>query len=189
MGTRNTELVSAINDIAYMRKGFTLIELLIVITLIGGISIAIVSQMSGSTDEYDLESALVVASADIRQIIVWAQTGRVCCEGDPNQEVPTGYGIYFATGQDSYVLYADNDGDKVYDTGEAFKTVDFSATERIENVEVYACNQCDIYADVPTGQIYTDGDQNTNANIEIRNTASGDSNIISVNVNSGQVTY
>lgn len=172
-----------------MKKGFTLIELVVVMALIGGISVAIVSQFAGSTDEYDLDSALIAVSADIRQIVVWSQTGRVCCDGDPNPSVPTGYGVYFSTGQDSYVLYADDDGDKVYDSGEEFEIVDFSATEGIQNTEIYACNQCDIYADVPTGQIYTDGDQSKNANIEIRNTASGNSDVISVNVNSGQVTY
>lgn len=126
----------------YIKKsGFTLVELLVALSIIVIMSIIGIlsfqsfnnqSRLNGERDKvysalYDIQSDIIHAKPVYT--CMDSQTPRgVCkssytCQGTCEYRVPSGYGVRFS-GDDKYTLFADVDGDNVFDDNNNAETLD-----------------------------------------------------------------
>lgn len=116
----------------YKRKneGFTFIEMLIVIFIIGLIATSVVVSIRKSNKESSLRFARENLGAVLKQAQTMTFSGKTKLSGG---EVPAGgYGVYIQT-TTSYILFADDDGEGDYDSGEGIETINLP--EKIEFFE------------------------------------------------------
>jgi len=114
------------------QRGFTLAELLVVIAIIGVISIIAFANYRAGEKQFSLQRSGYKLIQDIRRAQNMAMAARAI--GD---QVPTGYGIYLISGSPTqYILFADNDGDGLYDEIEdtAMETLSLEAGITIDTL-------------------------------------------------------
>lgn len=110
-------------------KGFTLIEITIVVTIIALLGTIFVANYRGGERQFALKRSAHKLSQDLRGAQEMAMSSQTTpLEFGPETFPKGGYGIYFEEGADSYILFADCDGDGLYDgTGGSLSCV--AATE------------------------------------------------------------
>ena len=96
------------------KDSFTLIELLVVIAIIVILSTIVLANYRGGEEQYALQRSAHQLAQDIRKAEEMAMASK-----EFNGEIPQGgYGIYLVENSNSYILFADVDGEKDYDSGE-----------------------------------------------------------------------
>jgi prepilin-type N-terminal cleavage/methylation domain-containing protein len=110
-----------------MKKAFTLIEVLVVISIIGLLGGIFWANYQGSERHSQLGSARDTFLQNLRL----AQTNTLIgteLEG----AIPAGWGLHISASSSSYIIFADQDADYMYDEGEAVSAISLS-----EGVEFY----------------------------------------------------
>ena len=103
-------------------QGFTLIEMLVIIFIISLLSVLILANYQGGKKKYALLQANQKLISDLRRAQNMAINGTEI-EGHCSTVFACfGYGIYLNSGS-SYLLFADNNNNKIYDSGEGFETI------------------------------------------------------------------
>ncbi|MEI7620085.1 MAG: prepilin-type N-terminal cleavage/methylation domain-containing protein [Candidatus Falkowbacteria bacterium] len=92
------------------KAGFTLIELIIAVSIIASVVGIFLANYYGSEPQSQLINATSALMRDLRL----AQT-RGVANLSYGSDIPSGWGIYLTASSTSYTLFADVDGDKVYD--------------------------------------------------------------------------
>lgn len=94
-----------------MKKGFTLIELLVIITIIAFMSALVIPNLKFGEEQFAVQNSAHRLAQDLRRVAEMAMSS-----SELNGDIPQGgYGIYFKTNENSYILFADYSGDKQYD--------------------------------------------------------------------------
>jgi type II secretory pathway pseudopilin PulG len=101
-------------------KSFTLIEIAVVISIILILSILAFPNFRDAKAKFALDRTIYKLSQDLRNAEEMAMSSRAT---PPEIFVSSffpqgGYGLYFQENSSSYILFADCDGDKKYDTAE-----------------------------------------------------------------------
>jgi len=115
-------------------KGFTLMELLVAIAIMG-IAFAIsVPQYSKYINSRALSLARGQVVGDIRMAQSHTMNTLKANGGFPEG----GYGVRFAKDSNVYIIFADNDGDKIYkaDGSEKFQEMEISGGVKINSLKV-----------------------------------------------------
>jgi len=94
-----------------MKKGFTLIEITVVVAIIIILASIFIANYREGEKQFALQRSAHQLAQDLRGVQEMAMAGQ---EFD-NFFPAGGYGIYFEEGLNSYILFADCDGDGKYD--------------------------------------------------------------------------
>lgn len=94
-----------------MNKGFTLIELLIVLAIISMMSVLVLPNLGSGEKQFSLVISAYKLAQDFRKAQEMAMSST-----EFNNEIPGGYGINITNGANFYILFADLDNDKLYDS-------------------------------------------------------------------------
>lgn len=108
-------------------SGFTLIEIIIVlgvITIIAGLGLANFQSSNNSSSTYSASRDII--TSDFRL----AANKALNSERFQGQE-PTGWGVKIAEGTNSYTIFADLDGNRIYDAKEKYKTVKLNSDLKV----------------------------------------------------------
>jgi len=109
-----------------MRKAFTLIEILTVVTIIVILtSLTVVSFGPGRQTLALIRSAHKVAQ-DIRKVSEMALSAK-----EIQGAVPPKYGLYFELNSTSYIIFADNNGNNDYESGEEIEEIPLESKIKI----------------------------------------------------------
>jgi len=103
------------DNISGFEAGFTLIELMIVISIILFLSPMVITNYNAGERRFSLERSAHGLAQDLRDAEEMALTGEETPASFDKSFPAGGYGLYFEANQDSYVLFADCDGDGSYD--------------------------------------------------------------------------
>jgi len=96
--------------------GFTLAELLIVITIVLFLFPMVITNYNRGEKQFSLYRSAHNLSQDLRDTQEMAMTGQLTPVGFGQSFPAGGYGLYFKANEDSYILFADCDGDNEYDS-------------------------------------------------------------------------
>ena len=153
---------------------FTLIEFLVVVAIIIIIAILVLVNYRGGERRYSLEGAAQELITHLRRAQNMALTG-VTYGGT----VPAGgYGVHFDTHTpDSYILFADNDEDYFYDSGEEIETIKLSSKIRLSGLN--PASPLDIVFVPPDPQTKINGGTNP-ATITLQEQATGQTKSVTV---------
>jgi prepilin-type N-terminal cleavage/methylation domain-containing protein len=103
-----------------MKKAFTLVELLVTISIITILTAIVVFNYRSGGEQLALQRAANQLAEDIRRTMEMALSGKERAGSFPQG----GYGIYFNTSSaSSYIIFADSNGNKNYDSGEEVEVV------------------------------------------------------------------
>jgi len=107
-------------------RGFTLIEITIVVTIIALLGTIFIANYRGGEKQFALKRSAHKLAQDLRTAQEMAMSSQTTpLEFGPETFPKGGYGIYFEEGASSYILFADCDGDGLYDnTGGALSCRD-----------------------------------------------------------------
>lgn len=110
---RNRRLHVSINFNFVKKNGFTLIELIVVIGIVALLTVLILPNYGQGREQFALQRSAHKLAQDLRQAQEMAMSAKKFHDLIP----PGGYGIYFDKTNlpQSYILFADCDGDKEYD--------------------------------------------------------------------------
>lgn len=95
-----------------MKKGFTLLEITVVIAITAVLATIFVANYRGSEKQFALQRSAHKLSQDLRSTQEMALAGERLYGAFPEG----GYGIYFTENSNSYILFADCDGQNDYDS-------------------------------------------------------------------------
>lgn len=103
-----------------MSKAFTLVELLVVVGIIILLSAIVLPNYRVGERQFALQRSVTKLSQDLRRVQEMAMAASEFQGGVPKG----GYGAYFNINEsDHYILFADLDGDYIYDEGELFEDI------------------------------------------------------------------
>lgn len=112
-------------------SGFTIIELMTVIVIIATVTVITAASYHQGKSQKVLDGQAYQLKQDLRQAQEWALSAYEI-DGTPSY----GYGIYIRQGNDSYILYSDDNNNKQYDSG-------FDRENRVvalnEKIEITSC--------------------------------------------------
>lgn len=119
--------------------GFTLIELLVSVSIIGLMSTLIFTNYRQSGVGIDLTSGAQQLASKIRV----AQNYSLGTEKFNNLTPLGGWGIHFDTANlnSGYILFADKDGNRAYDSGEAYSTTTLPVRIKIDKLTIGSSTQ------------------------------------------------
>jgi len=96
-------------------KAFTLAEVLIVIAIVLFLFPMVITNYNAGEKQFSLYRSAHGLAQELRNTQEMAMTGKTT-PGQFDQNFPTGgYGLYFENNKNSYILFADCDGDNEYD--------------------------------------------------------------------------
>ncbi len=108
--------------------GFTLVELLVVVSLISLFSVLLMTNYRSGDAQLKLQRSSYKLAQDIGRAEEMAISAK-----DFQGTIPSGFGIYLNLNQPSqYILFADLNANKQYDTGEAVETLKFENTVSLQ---------------------------------------------------------
>ncbi|PJA83995.1 MAG: hypothetical protein CO145_02925 [Candidatus Nealsonbacteria bacterium CG_4_9_14_3_um_filter_37_13] len=113
-----------------MQKAFTLIELLVVTGIIILLSALVLPNYRTGESQLALQRSANKLAQDIRR----AQEMAMSAKEFEGVVPPGGYGINFQTNLTSYILFADLNNNKVFDSGEAIETLSLERGVKISNL-------------------------------------------------------
>ncbi len=126
-------------------NAFTLVELMVVIALISLFSILTMANYRSGDSQLKLQRSSYKLAQDIGRAEEMAISAK-SFQGI----IPGGYGIYFNLIQpNQYILFADKDGGKDYDVGEAVETFNFENTVSLQALVPSAGNSLAIIFSPP----------------------------------------
>ncbi|MFH0854315.1 MAG: prepilin-type N-terminal cleavage/methylation domain-containing protein [bacterium] len=105
-------------NLSSKQSAFTIIEMLVSISVLAIMTVFAVSNFRAGEKKIQLNMAANVLISDIRKVQNMVLNG---AEWDGQTMPSFGYGMNFL--EDSYIIFADNNGNKKYDLGELIKTV------------------------------------------------------------------
>jgi len=98
-----------------MKNGFTLLELTVVVSIIIILTLIFLANYRGGELEFSLLRSTQRLAQDLRNTQEMALAGQLAPFSFGEVFPKGGYGIYLQNNSNSYILFADCDGDKVYD--------------------------------------------------------------------------
>ena len=114
-------------------KGFTLVELLVSIFIIILMSGIIFANYRTGGQQFALQRSVNKLAQDIRRAQAMAMAAQEHSSCPASYKF--GYGIYLTTGESGhYILFADCDNDKCYDSGEMVEDINFEAGVKIKTL-------------------------------------------------------
>lgn len=117
---------------AYNKKGFTLIEALVVVFIIGLISAVLIVNWRKNEKQYQVQRTAQEIVQNIRRAQDMALNSFKYQEDDG---VPDNYGVYFdKTMANSYIIFADENGNNKYNGGEDMETVSIDSGVEINSL-------------------------------------------------------
>ncbi|MCK5490646.1 MAG: prepilin-type N-terminal cleavage/methylation domain-containing protein [Candidatus Pacebacteria bacterium] len=140
-------------------RGFSFLELMTVIAIIGVMTSIVVPYYAQNRNSKALSFGLAQVVSDVRMIQNYAYSTLA-------SEVDTypagGYGIYFLTNSNEYIIFADNNNDQGYDgVTEDVKTVYLSRGVKIISLKIDGIEEVDGEIDLvftpPYGKVFIDG--------------------------------
>lgn len=100
-------------------EGFSILEVMITVAIIGVITGIVVLKYGAFNNLVLLKNQAFQIALDIRAI----QTKALSAQGQSGTDFRYAYGVYFSTSaKDSYILFADTNGNNVYNNGEEIDT-------------------------------------------------------------------
>ena len=162
----NHEMLHVTRYALHDNKGFTLIELILVMAIAGIMSVVVVSQYSQQRDY----KALLLGEEQIANDIRMAQSYSYNILMDNGSFSVGGYGINFSSvaGSNSkYIIFADNDDDGVFDSGEEFEEIELPKNINIKSLKitdnstssVTSFSSVDLIFKPPYGKVKINGDE------------------------------
>ena len=148
------------------KNGFTLVELVVIIGIIGFMSAFVILGQNQGQDQRKIILEVRRLSQDIRKAQNFTiSSSTYDCGGAEPISVPFGI-ILYMDAPARYLLVADCDGDKTYDSGEpVVSSYAFSVSE-INNL-VPSTNPMQIFFVPPNTDVYVNNSVSTNATINI----------------------
>lgn len=168
--------------------GFTILEMIIVVAVVGILSAITMAQFFSVKSDTNIDQARRIIGSDINTVATWSQTGKTCCT---DNTTPNGYGIIFSVSDDSYTIYADQDGSNEFSgSGEIIDSIDLSDDEFIQNMIISDCApnsaDCDLFVKSPSGDMYITGAQTDDFFVlTVQNEESGNTETITIDRSSG----
>ncbi len=177
--------------IFYNHQGFTVLELVTVMFIIAILVTVFMANFRGFEHRSVLDSEVQQLASVIRQAQIWALTGQTV-EG-----VRYNYGVHIsecASGSCTYYLFKDDEaiGDKKYEAGE--ELTDGGAYTMLKGAYINSLTpaisqQLDIVFVPPYATVYFNGLQEvTTAQIVFKHTVFSDQKIITIDLESGQIS-
>ena len=100
------------------KNGFSLIELIVVVTIIALISAIVLVNYRGGQERFALQRSTHILAQDMRH----AQELAMRAENFHGTVSRGGFGVHLVSNTSSYILFADCDGDRVFDVTTDFTT-------------------------------------------------------------------
>jgi|SRR3989344_426025 len=114
-------------------SGFSIIELIISISIVSTIMAVVVSNQTKYTDGLALSTLADEISLTISQAQAYGAGVRETAPG--SLKFDAAYGLSFTTSSNkTYIYFADQDGDKIYDVGESLSQIEISRGNYISNI-------------------------------------------------------
>lgn len=141
--------------------GFTLVELITSIAIIGIVSAVFIVNYRSSEGKSKIKMITQKAASDIRLAQSYSLGSN-----EFNGSFPTGgWGVHFdISAPNSYIIFADQDGDRAYDANEKFKEVFLLGVVRLDSLSI-AGNLADIVFLPPAPITYINGAENSEVKI------------------------
>lgn len=177
--------------IKHNNSGFTVLELITVTVIMTMLLVLVITNFRG----FDAQSALNLEadkiSSVLRQAQIWALTGQTVSGQRYN------YGVHFEECESNscnYILFYDNDADKIYDIGEEYNSATHLALPGISidnnNLKIGATNvdELDFVFEAPLGEVYFNNSVSEDtARVILKHEKSNTQKIISVDRISGRI--
>jgi len=112
------------------KNGFALVELLVVSAIMVIFTSIVLWRYNTGNRQYLLELSVQKTMNDLRR----AQNMAISSQNFQGAAPIGGYGIYFNSTYDYYILYADVDGDGIYDAGEKVEDIKLDAQVKIASL-------------------------------------------------------
>jgi len=141
--------------------GFTVMELMVstfIITLISGIFLA-------NYHSTNKRSELILVAQKLVSNIRLMQVNSLGAVELANEVPEGGWGVHFNQGYSNYIIFADIDGDYIYDGNEEYKTISLPGNIIINSIDIG--NSADIVFAPPDPITYINTDPVTNVRIEL----------------------
>lgn len=137
-----------------MKKGFTIIEMVIVMAVIAVITTVVLVEYRSGAKVNRLQLAAQQVATDLKE----AQNLSLSSQKSNGDIPPGGYGVSFypyEPNNRSYILFADEDANKEYDTGEEVRTVNLP--EGIEISSTQGAAPLDVVFLPPNSDVFFSG--------------------------------
>jgi len=167
--------------IRYSQRGFTIIEVIVGVAIIGMIAGLFLTNYRGGGIRTDLIGSAQKLASDTRLAQNFSLGTR-----EFNGVAPQGgWGVHFDVSiPDSYIIFADNDGDYEYDIdGEKYSDANLSPNITIIDITVdgISVNDLDIVFSPPDPKTYINGADDKTARITLKESFNNTNKIIEVN--------
>jgi len=173
------------------QEGFTLVEMLAVVAMVSVLSTIVFVSLTTTRSDQELEAARKLLSSELRQVITWSQTGKI--EGSSGN-LPEGYGIKISPGSDAYIIYAEFDGDKKFQSTGSDVVISQNLlidSDSISRVQFESCTpatpKCDVYSQINSGELYINGTKTSDLQINLEHVSSGVQSVINMDRSTGQI--
>lgn len=197
------------------QRGFTIIDMLVSLTIFGVVTGFLMANFRSGRTADELRIGAQSIGSSFREVQTMAITGKtlpVCRGGSSNlkvctigvsttcpsgtcaYEVPRGYGLRLSTlttGASLLTLFADTNGNRAFDAGEAMNTKPLSTTTRVfvKTLTPVGSNVLDVVFEPPKPTVYFNASTATTlATVQVQHSTSGATRSVTINRVSGQVS-
>jgi len=208
-------LISQFSILFSSRSGFTMIEMLISLSIFAVVTAFVTANFRAGRQSDELRLSTQLLATAIRRAQTMAISGQTVpfCQGGTNnlgmclggtnpecgggvcvREMPKGYGIHLTTtgtGANRAILFADTDGDKVFNTRETVRSDSVSPGPFVVAFAlnpITAGQALDIVFEPPKPKLWFNASQSTGiATITLKHTTTNSTKNVTVNLISGQI--
>lgn len=168
-----------------MKKGFTIIELLVSLSIFIVITAMVVANFRAGSRGDDLRISAEAMVSNLRK----AQN--MALAGQPTNDIvpPGGYGLYFNLATpDRYIIFADMNGDKVYNSGEELADGLVTLPREVRIISVSPVIVSTVVFKPPKPTIFINNDpSNETLSVTLKHTSSEQTRVVTVNRVSGRI--